>query len=125
MLLLSSLPHGSCIASSFYSRLKLTVLHDCLASINGELKEKYPYLQKNPGSLADVIERGGGWTPMRNVFGAVWQLSVVPSPPWDLRITGPEVLFARSPLLTMNQRTQFKIMRNVRIRFNRSEAMFV
>lgn len=38
---------------------------------------------------------GGAWRAMRNTYGAAWQLSGLPAPPWDFRITGSEQLVAR------------------------------
>ena len=35
-----------------------------------------------------VTSSNSSWLPLANTYGANWQLSGLPPPPWDLRITG-------------------------------------
>ena len=53
------------------------------------------WLQKNPATVEKLVSPGGAWQSMRNTYGAAWQLSGLPAPPWDFRITGSEQLVAR------------------------------
>jgi hypothetical protein len=53
-----------------------------------------------------------GWVPMSNTYGAVYELSKLAPPPFDLRITdaGDQVLIARYRLIDLSNITGIRIL---------------
>ena len=60
-------------------------------------------MQSGSAITQAVTDVDASWWPLTNAYGAIWQMSGLPSFPWDMRISSaakPEQLIARYAALS-------------------------